>query len=270
MIEMKKVAAKMTAMVMIIFAITVMLFVLTSVDASALTQTLEQGVRTEVNFGTTASSDTVSYYKIKPTKTGFITFNTNDNYSGYVILCDSNKKAISKYDSTGDWLWGGSSTSYFRKIYFGVKKGRTYYIRVKGYSYDRNDAGEYVGSVKWTNTSFKAGKHGSTKKRSKAMSKNKTVKGLFVAGSKKGHWYKITNKQKTTKIYFKSPRTNGALKVKVYYQSYGKWYDATYYVNRGTGSNTITGTISRKVKHTYYLKVFPDKKSSGNYTLKWK
>lgn len=260
----------MTAMMMVMTAVVVMLFVLTAADASALTKTVKQGVKTKVVFGANASSSTIAYYKIRPTKTGTIQFTVNPNYSGYVSLCNARKKVISKYDANGEWIWGDSSTSYFRKVFFGVKKGTTYFIKVKGYSYDRNDFGNYVGYVKWTNAKFKQSKYGKSKKKAKAIKKKKTVKGLFIAGKKKAQWFKITNKQKKTRIYLKSPRTNGTIKIKAYYKSYGRWYNVTYSVYRGKVTEKLTGTISKKVKHTYYLKIYPDKKSSGNFTLRWK
>lgn len=267
---MKKTITRMTVMMMIVFAITVMLCAMTVVSASALTKTVKKGVNTPVNFGANASSSTVAYYKIKPTKTGIIQFTISDSYSGYATLCNAKKKVISKCDSNGEWLWGGSSTSYFKKVFFGVKKGKTYFVKVKGYSYEKDSNGNYVGSVKWTNAKVKPSKSGKSKGKAKAIKKKKTVKGLIVAGDKKGKWYKITNSQKNTYITFKAPKTNGRIKVKILYKSYGKWYDSTYTAYRDGTSHKITGYISKKVKHTYYLKVFPDKKSSGTYSIKWK
>jgi len=267
---MKKTITRMTVMMMTVFVVTVMLTAMTAVTASALTKTVKQGVATRVNFGQSASSSTVAYYKIKPTKTGIIKFTVNANYSGYVSLCNSKKKVISRGNSNGDWIWGGSNLSYFNKVFFGVKKGKTYFVKIKGYSYDRDSSNNYVGSVKWTNTKFSSSKHGKTKGKAKTIKKKKTVKGVFPAGNKKAHWYKITNKQKNTYITFKAPKTNGSMKVKILYKSYGHWYNVTYRAYRDGKPNKITGTISKKVKHTYYLKVTPDGKSSGTYSLKWK
>lgn len=235
------------------------------------TMTIPANKAVKINFGTTYDYTSYYYFKIKPTKTGTIKF-TDDYTTGYrVVLCNSSKKVISKGDkSFDDFYSAGSKYAYQKVLYYGVKKGVTYYIRVKGASTYRASEYPYIGSVMWSNKASSQSKYGKKKSKAKAIKKKKTVKGLFTAGNKKGQWYKITNKQKTTKIIFKSPRTNGTIKVKIYYKSLGHWYNSTYSVSRSSGKNPITGTISKKVKHTYYLKVFPDGKSSGNYTLMWK
>ena len=229
-----------------------------------------QGKSYDAFFGEINDYDVTAYYKIKPTKKGYITFTAD--YSGYVALCNSKKKVISKGSSTGDYLSGNSDYPWQRSVSYGVAKGKTYYVRVKGMPvYDSTDA-NYWARVKWNNSKVSPSKCGSSKAKAKAVKRKKTVKGLFVAGSKKAQWFKITNKQKTTKIYINSKKNDDAVKFKIYYKSFNKWYDTTYTLMRSDDyyKNTITGTISKKIKHTYYIKVYPDAKTSGYYTIKWK
>ena len=238
------------------------------------TLTIAKGKVVKINFGTAYDYTNYYYFKIKPNATGVIAFTDDYTHGSNVALCNAKKKIISRGEkSYDDFYSAGSQYPYQKVLYYGVKKGKTYYIRVKGASAEYEAYGlPYVGNVKWTLSKVKASKYGTSKKKAKAMKKKKTVKGLFVAGNKKAQWFKITNKQKKTKITFLSKKNNGSFKVTVYYKSYGKWYNSTYRVYRSDSSNknVLTGTVSKKVKHTYYLKVTPDAKTSGYYTLKWK
>lgn len=261
-------------------AVFLMLFVFAASESYAVTRyvTLDKGVSTDVTWdidSSQANSDLITYFKIRPSKTGIVTFSmSNDNYSGYAFLCNASKTVISKGDSSGDWLWGGSSTAYLRKVMYGVKKGKTYFIKVKGYpSYDY-DTGTYHSVVKWTNGAVKAAKSGSKKSKAKAIKRKKTIKGLIVGGDKKAKWYKLTTKKKNIKIYFKVPKTTGTIKITAYYKQYGnkgKTMSLNTSRSRGTTSSTgFTFTNIGKKKVTIYLKVQRDKKSSGNYTIRWK
>ena len=285
---MKKTLTRVTVVAMAVTAIMIMLFAFgqENVHAAFDDRTVDGAVtmpasRTlsipvnkavKIKYGTSRDDTNYYYYKIKPAKTGTIKF-TKDYGSGWeVALCNSKKKLISRGEKKNDDFYSAKSQyAYQMVLYYGVKKGVTYYIRVKGASgeHESYDA-PYVGSVKWTLSKVKASKYGKKKSKAKAIKKKKTVKGIFVAGNKKAQWFKITNKQKTTKIYFKSPRNNGSLKATIYYKSLGRWYTQSAHVYRSAGSNVITGIISRKVKHTYYLKITPENKTSGYYTLKWK
>ena len=278
---MKKNALKTFACASVFTVVLIMMMAFTQAEANAGTwyfndangNRIPEGVQMNVFWGTTTDYDCVTYYELKPSKTGYVTFSIlSSGYSGYASLCDSNLKVISKgtYNTDGDYIYGGSSYKYQRSISYGVKKGKTYYLKLDGYSSQKNSAGYCFATIKWTNGKVKASKYGKKKSKAKAIKKNKTVKGLFVAGNKKGQWFKITNKQKKTKITIKSSKNNERFKVIAYYKSFNKWYKDTSYVTRSTGKDVLTGTISRKVKHTYYIKVVPDGKSSGYYTIKWK
>lgn len=258
---MKKTITRMTAIMVVMFAVIFMMLVFTTANASALTKTIKQGVNTPVNFGPDASSSTVAYYKIIPSKTGIITFTVNKNYSGYAVLCNSQKKVISKGQTKGDWLWGSSSSFY--KVYYGVKKGKTYYIRMQGYSYDKDDLNNYVGAVKWTNTKIKPAKAGSSKKKAKKIKRKKSIKGLLAAGEKKAKWYKFTTNKKKVIVKFGSIKTNGGIQ----YKAYSSKTKGPLFL---TNSNGFTFTQWYKRKVTIWIKVYRNNQSSGSYKLKWK
>ena len=232
---------------------------------------IDENTKTTIKWNGSYDSEAVTHIKIKPSKTGTITFTAD--FMCYVTLCDANKKVLSKgYYSSGDYIDPDNTNSFMNKVHYGVKKDKTYFLKVYLMPKAQDAEGHYVGVVKYTNSKVAASKCGSSKKKAKAIKKNKTVKGLFAGGNKKAQWFKITNKQKKTKIYIKANKINYALNFKVYYKSLGKWYDATYMLTWQTdySKDTITGTLNRKAKHTYYIKVTPEGKSSGYYTIKWK
>lgn len=280
---MKKNVLKTFACASVFTVVLIMMMAFTQAEANAGTwyfddahggdRRVKEGKLTEVTWGTEVDNDCVTYFELNPTKTGYITFSIQSSgYSGYASLCDANGKVISKgtYNTKGDSINGGSSYKYMRSISYGVKKGKTYYLRIDGYTSQKNSEGECYSTVKWTNSKVKASKYGKKKSKAKAIKKKKLVKGLFTAGNKKGQWFKITNKQKKTKITIKSSKNNESFKIITYYKSFNKWYKNTSHVYRSNSTNTLTGTVSRKAKHTYYIKVVPEGKSSGYYTIKWK
>lgn len=267
---MKKSITRLSVTLITLFSLTLILFAFTQDYVSAKARTLVEGKSTKVVFGKSAA-DKVLYYKVTPRKTGALEFSLSSGYSGYVALCNSKKKVISSWSLDKGWVWGGSDHPHFRHMFFGVKKGVTYYIKVDGSSYLKDKKGRYVGYVQCSSKKLSASKYGTKKSKAKAIKKKKTAKGLFIAGSsRKGKWYKITNSKKNTYITFKAPKTNGRFKLTFYYKSYGKWYKSTYYASRSDSAVTFKGYISKKVKHTYYMKVFPEGKSSGTYSIKWK
>ena len=232
---------------------------------------LQEGVSTSVTWGTEYDSNAVTYAQFTTSKKGYVTFTAD--FSCYVMLCNSKKKVVSNgTQSSGEYVNSNSSYPYQRTISFGVAKGKTYFFKIKYMPGSKNSSGEYVGTLKWTGKKISPCKYGKKKSKARTIKKKKTVKGLFVAGNRKGQWFKITNKQKTTKITVTSKKVNYRMKYKIYYKSYGKWYDITYSTLRSDDyyKDVITGTVSRKAKHTYYIKVFPDAKTSGYYTIKWK
>ena len=260
----------------VIFAAALLMIIMaaSTVDSYAkervYNSTLDEGVLQPI-WWPTYDVDTTTYLKIKPSKKGTITFTAD--FMCYVSLCDSNKKVLCRgYYDSGDYIDPANTNAFMQKVHYGVKKGVTYYLKVYLMPNTQNSQGYYVGKVKYTNAKVSPSKCGSSKKKAKAIKKNKTVKGLFTGGTKKAQWFKITNKQKKTKIYIQAKKINYALDFKVYYKSAGKWKDVSTQLTWQTdySKDVFTGTINMKAKHTYYVKVSPYGKSSGSYTIKWK
>lgn len=190
-----------------------------------------------------------NYFKFKAAQNGVIKAYGSKYATGYsVALYNSKKKALSgwtplKYNPT-----------------YGVKKGQTYYIRVKS---SRNSYGYY--NFKITNPAVKE-KSGKNKAKAVTVKKGKTVKGTILAGNGQADWYKFkkTNK-KTTKITIKG-QTNGTFRVRLYRG--GKQVSAKTFNYRYGGYEF---RLYNYPKGTYYVKVErANAKSSGYYALAWK
>lgn len=238
------------------------------------TLAIAQNTATKINFGTEYDYQNYYYYQIKPTKTGYISFKTDFTHGNSIALCNSSKKLISRSSkSLDDFFSAGSQYPYQAVINYGVKKGVTYYVRVKGASTERVSYDQpYVGTVKWTNTAVKNTKYGKTKKRALLIKRNRVKNGVIKAGSRKAQWFKITTTRKKIRISFSAKNNCGTIYAKVYYKSYGKWYNGRMYAMRSTSGykDACTLTKTSKKKTTYYIKVYPDYRSSGAYKLKWK
>lgn len=264
--------AEITAVMLASVFIAIMAVAAADVYADTYYVDINENVRTTVRWGTTYDPEAVTYVKIKPSKKGIITFTTD--FECFVSLCDSKYNVLSEGSGTGgsgDWL-NPSGEDFQKKVYFGVKKGTTYNLKVKLMPNTTNSEGRYVGVLNYTNTKITPSKNGSSKKKAKAIKKNKTTKGLFVAGSKKPQWFKITTNQKVINISFNSAKTDYYLNFKVYYKLNGQNKSILATLGRPTEYNkdTATGTFSKKAKRTYYIKVYPEAKASGYYTIKWK
>lgn len=237
------------------------------------TLSIPQGQEVKINFGTEYDYQTFYYFKIKPTKTGYINFVNDYTHGSSIALCNAKKKVISREDKEyDDFFSAGSSYKYQTYLRYGVKKGVNYYIRVKGASTERAQYGlPYIGTVKWTNVVVKGIKYGKTKKKGVVLKKKKKRTGLIIAGNKKPQWYKINSKQKKTRIYFSTKATNGTLYAEVYYKSFGKWYSNKIHIGRHDSYRSNNGYItSNKKKNTYYVKVCPKNSASGQYQIYWK
>ena len=235
-------------------------------------------VKTEVklNFGTrTDLYDKYYFIKIQPKKTGIITFKDDFSHGYSIVLCNAKKKIISvgnNYGSPGDFLSWDSGYKWQTFINYGVKKGKTYYIKLRGGSKERADlqtGTPYIGTVKWTNAAVKPAKSGKSKKKAATLKKGKKVKGLIVAGDKTSKWYKIKSNYKQTKITCSAKSCNGAIVAEVRYKSGGKWQKLNFKGVRGSKARSMV-MYSTKKKNTYYVRVHPDKKDTGLYYLSWK
>ena len=231
----------------------------------------------KLNFGTRTDLYNEYYFiKITPIKTGIITFKDDFSHGYCIVLCDAKKKVISEgnnYGSPGDFLSWDSGYKWQTSISYGVKKGKTYYIRLRGGSTSRENlqtGTPYIGTVKWTNKAVKAAKSGKSKKKAVTLKKGKKKKGLIVAGDRKGKWYKIKSKYKQTKITCSAKNCNGVIVAEVRYKSGGKWQNIKCRGVRSSEPSRSVIMFSTKKNNTYYVKVYPDKKDSGEYYLSWK
>lgn len=203
-----------------------------------------------------AASGAYQYLKYKATATGYVTVTTAVSDNMYVALCNSSRKAL-----TDDQYVNGSASSYYNKKVYGVKKGQTYYVRVK-------EGTSNPISVKLTQTAVKE-KSGSSKKKAVSVKAKKTVKGSIAAGSSEADWYKFKlTKNKKVTIRIKGSCV-GTLNFKVYTSSGKQVGSATI---SGNGCDKELSTYYGKMpKGTYYMKVQRnDKVASGYYSINWR
>lgn len=209
------------------------------------------------------------YLKVKASKTGVMTVNLKElgysNSTGSVTLYDANKKRLSDYQIT----YNSSKTA--SKVYFGVNKGKTYYLRIQN-CYGKQEYGYRYG-VRYSITSA-TDRNIKTTKTAKKLSKGTTYSTLFSATNKSGSdYYKLyVSKTKTTKFTVDTTKIrSGKVYVRVYKN--GKQVGATKTINPSTTKTTFTikyGSSSGKAsKGTYYIKVTKSTKGSGLYKIKY-
>jgi len=237
----------------------------TSTQSLALTDSTEGSI----DLGTTYPAATTVYYQITPAKTGYIVFSANASATD-INLCNSNYTAISGSYGYGDFLSYGSQYKYQTYVTYGVKAGKTYYVKVPYSSFTQEQDGHYYAKAYYTNSSV-TGKFGTTKKKASTLKRSAKRYGFIEAGTTAGKWYKFTSSQKKVKVYLVG-EGNDTLYAKVYYKAFGKTNSITTYTSRGSG-NVYYAYVSatKKAKRTYYVKVYPKSSlSSGVYYLKWK
>lgn len=208
------------------------------------------------------------YYKVKPTKTGVMTVTLKEygttSTTGYVTLYNADKKVRSeKLWYTGD-----------NKVRFGVKKGKTYYLKVQGiYGYSSEC---YKYGIKYSISEAKD-RSLSKKANAKTLKRKATATAtLFTANGKtETDWYKfkVTSKRKTV-ISVDATKMRGSdqkLTITVYKGS-KKVDSATLYPGTyGKQSYTITygKTYGKANSGTYYVKVTKTSKLSGKYKIRY-
>lgn len=209
--------------------------------------------------GSTAST----YFKVQPSKTGRMKVELqeigyNSTYAT-VRLYNSKKTLVSDKVS-----YNGSP------VYFGVKKGNTYYIRItdaKG-SYDNY----YAFGVKYTMSSYTDRALGSKSSAKTLKRKASATNTLFVASTGTStDWYKFNvSSKRTTAIRVKTAgMSSGKLTLTVYRGS--KKVGTTSIGPQKDGSFSITyGTTRGKANAgTYYVKVVKSKSASGQYSIQY-
>jgi hypothetical protein len=236
------------------------------------TLSIKMGQSVKINFGYEYDYNGYYFFKIKPTKKGYITFNNDYSHGNCIALLNAKKKVISRDGQFDCFLSAGSSYPYQRNVSFGVNKGVTYYVRVKGASLEREAYGQpYIGTVKCTNTGISGIKFGKSKKKASKLKRKKVRNGVLVAGVNGAQWYKLKSVKKKTWITFSAKQNCGTVYARVYYKSGKKWYSNRMFAMRSDNAWKRKAYItSNRKKNTYYIKVYKKGNSSGKYTLQWK
>ncbi len=220
---------------------------------SSTEKTVKEG--TKYLFAAKDYGDTL-LFKYKAPATGLVTFQTADGYNSYVELANAKKKSISNSASLT------SSNKY--ATFFAVKKGKTYYFKLKPSS---------AGELNYFTLKFEKVKEKSGKKRKKAVSlkAKKKAKGTIQYGEK-GDWYKFKLKKSGKLRITVGTIEQNYLKISLY-DSKGKQIDSSAYLSNGKKVFTVTNGSRYGIanKGTYYVKIDRySKKSSGYYELSWK
>ncbi len=223
------------------------------------------GGKVALASGIEQNGDTAStYFKIQPSKTGRMKVELQemgyDSTYAKVRLYNSNKTLISDNVS-----YNGSA------VYFGVKKGNTYYIRIteaKG-TYDNY----YAFAMKYTMSSYTDRALGSKSSAKTLKRKASATNTLFVASTGTStDWYEfnVTSKRQTNIRIKTKGMSSGKLTFTVYKgskkigtQSIGPQKDGTYRIDYGT-------TYGKANSGTYYIKVVKSKTASGQYSIQYK
>lgn len=202
------------------------------------------------------------YYKVTVSKPGIITINVDSEYSSYVTLCNSSKKAIS--DET-------SSSSTNGKFTYATSKG-TYYVKVKTSS-------DYA-YVKSTTKAI-TDASGTTKAKAAKLTVNGSKKnGLVVTSDKanKADWFKFSNpKNQKITVYFNGAITSGDLEIE-FFDSKGESFGTKKFSIYSDGDasfspyvGSFASTSGKLPKGTYYIKVTKKTaKASASYSIQIK
>lgn len=199
------------------------------------------------------SKATSCYYKYVATKTGYLRVTISSEQYNLITLCNEKKTPISSEKETG-------------KV-FGVRKGQTYYIRVRTTEEAyKNEI--YSFTLKCTQTAISE-KSGSKKSKATTIKAGKVYSGTIGAGQAEYDWYKFTlNTPQAVKLTIKTA-VSGTLLVRVIDPSD---------VDMTSGGFEFKGPECAKLLEsngvwtagTFYIQVLrKNKNSSGYYTLKW-
>ena len=257
--------------------------------ASTFSQNFKSSGTTNLKIKKTQSygytkKDTLIKFKSK--NDGYITLKLssgNSQSDGYITFCDSKKKNIGVNKEYFDTANSTQSFAYTRT--YAVKKGKTYYFKVRSSDYLK---------IKATVKNLKKDA-GTKRSNAKNITRNKDKKGIVFAGEKKTDWYKFNlTASKQVKLSI-NVSTNGVTYRRPYYNSNGTGFKVTLYDKNGDrfvenssssydfAANALYSTKSVPYfledrfgrtypleNGTYYVKVEPlNKKTSGYYKLKW-
>lgn len=185
---------------------------------------------------------------------------------GYWRLYRANKKTALSADKVSYTTKSGTDT-YARTSYFGVKKGKIYYLRVIAYD-----------GVK-LQCSFQAvrEKSAASRKKAKPLKKSKTTTGTILSRDKTSDWYKLTLKKAQNIQLCYKVRSDGKFRLTLYSADGSELvsvlcgYTAKTQKAVVRQKSGLTGSRTKMAAGTYYLRIEPENSySTGYYTLKWK
>lgn len=211
----------------------------------------------------------------RPKYDGYLTIQNvnvgNIPANGYLALYNKTKSYVMSSKSisySGKYASNEKTAEYWTRNIFGLKKGETYFIRVKAFT------------PVTLKSSFKkvVDKSGALQSKALNVKKNKTKTGLIPAGGTTPDWYKFTlTKAQKIKLYY-NIRTKGSFQISLY--SGRRRLASKVLSTQGAQKMTIarqkTDAKGKRTTHamekgTYYIKIEPvNSLSSGYYTLMWK
>ena len=230
-----------------------------SVFISGADRTLKNKVEVCSSF---VDYNTPIYYKVTVSKPGTITINVDGEYSSYVTLCNSSKKAISD-ETTSSYVDG--------KFTYAASKG-TYYVKVRSSS-------DYA-YVKSTTKAITDASGSSKSKAAKLTVNGSKKNGLVVATDKtsKADWFKFSNpKNQKITVHITGVITSGELGIE-FFNSKGESFGTTSFSRYSDGDasfspyvGSFASTSGKLPKGTYYIK-FTKKSavSSASYSIQIK
>lgn len=191
--------------------------------------------------------------------------------NGYLALYNKTKGIVLSSKSiaySGKYGSSKKTAEYWTKNVFGLKKGETYFIRVKAFT------------PVTLKSSFKrvTDKSGALQSKALNIKKNKTKTGLIPAGGTTPDWYKLTLKKNQKIQLYYNIHTKGSFQLSLYSgrRRLGSKVLSTQGAQKMTISRQVTDSKGKKTtkamnKGTYYIKMEPaNSLANGYYTLKWK
>jgi len=223
--------------------------------ASSSKYTVVSGINKDGEYGK------ATWFKIKAAKSGVMTVTLKeygyDSSYGKVKLYSAEKNARSE---TVTYSSGS-------KVKFGVKKGRTYYLKVTDCYGSYDNAYKY--GIRYTISSATDRNIGSKSKAKRIYRKaDSATKSLFVAANANSvDYYKFTVKTaRKTKITVKTNNITSGYVIMRLYNSKGKIMKKLEIPAQREGYIYTTSKLS---KGTYYVKITKSLKASGAYTIRW-
>lgn len=194
---------------------------------------------------------------MKPSRTGLLAITSH----GYANLLSSSKKTL----SIDNYVNYSSSYDSQKTVYYGVKKGKTYYVKVRGKGDYNTSSRTYVNGFRYVNKSYNS-KFASSSKKAKILRSGKKYKGCLPHKSS-AKYYKFRKTARKTRVYIKTYTDN---RVKAVVKAKAPGYRAlkqTMTFSR-PGTERYVEFYNYKHKKLHYritVKIYRDGKSSGAF-----